>query len=475
MAEVEPSSGPPENTIRPEEDFLFHLYRGSELLDDHRLLEAQSELEYALTLQPADARTLGLLAVVYFRRGFHVRAIATYRALLHDRPGDPTLRMNLALCHLKTGESQAARATLEALVAEDVTDQRAWGYLALALDRLGYVEQAREAFERAGQPDLAWRMVERGASAPRASMRGESHIPATQTGPRPRASGTTFEPIDSGELRLDLVRGEPSHAERVAPPPAPLQLTPRPRHDTLTWGTQPRGADAARARTWTPPAPLANFVEDARLERLGDAHNATGVTVMGSHLARIEVDAELSPQGFAFRVDALRSYHGALDPELLPRQTRATATHPADGPGETFGGIGTPFASMKPPGQLLVGPRAAQRIHAFTLHDEVVFFREAVVLGFDLSLHYENGRLGLGAADAVPIVQLRGQGTLLLEISADLLALEVKAGGLTVRKEVVVGWIGRLLPRPLSAGEAPGGQHGLLGFSGEGTVLVSAK
>ena len=102
------------------------------------------------------------------------------------------------------------------------------------------------------------------------------------------------------------------------------------------------------------------------------------------------------------------------------------------------------------------------------------------MVGFDLSLHYENGRLGVGglSGDASPVVQLRGSGTLLLEIASELLAIEVrdaKGAGATVRKEVVVGWVGRLLPRLLSADEAPCGQRGLVGFSGEGTVLVTAK
>ena len=51
------------------EDFLFHLYRGSELLQDNRVHEAKEELEQALKLQPRDAKGQDLLAVVYFRLG----------------------------------------------------------------------------------------------------------------------------------------------------------------------------------------------------------------------------------------------------------------------------------------------------------------------------------------------------------------------------------------------------------------------
>src|SRR5215472_3922589 len=74
------------------EDFLFHLYRGSELLQDNRVLEAKSELEHALTLQPRDPKGQDLLAVVYFRIGLYPRAIQIYESLKHESPDEPSLR-----------------------------------------------------------------------------------------------------------------------------------------------------------------------------------------------------------------------------------------------------------------------------------------------------------------------------------------------------------------------------------------------
>src|SRR5580698_8768413 len=78
------------------EDFLFHLYRGSELLQDNRVLEAKEELEQALTLQPRDPKGQDLLAVVYFRIGLYPRAIQIYEQLKRDNPRDPSLKLNLA-------------------------------------------------------------------------------------------------------------------------------------------------------------------------------------------------------------------------------------------------------------------------------------------------------------------------------------------------------------------------------------------
>ena len=79
---------PPDSTREvATEDFLFHLYRGSELLQDNRILEAKEELEQALTMQPADAKGQDLLGAVYFRLGLYPRAIQIYEGLEAQFPG----------------------------------------------------------------------------------------------------------------------------------------------------------------------------------------------------------------------------------------------------------------------------------------------------------------------------------------------------------------------------------------------------
>ena len=76
------------------EDFLFHLYRGSELLQDNRAHEAKEELERALRMQPNDTKGQDLLALVYFRLGHYPRAIAIYMQLRGESPEDATLLLN---------------------------------------------------------------------------------------------------------------------------------------------------------------------------------------------------------------------------------------------------------------------------------------------------------------------------------------------------------------------------------------------
>ena len=172
------------------EDFLFHLYRGSELLQDNRVHEAKAELEQALGLQPRDAKGQDLLAVVYFRLGMYPRAIEIYEELARAFPGDATLSQNLGLCYLKTGQAEKARTILEALVMAQPDNARAFSYLGLVHERLGDYAKARVAFERGQQPGMAKRMDELMAGG----------VPARSlSGPPPSPSGV-FQSRPNGRL-----------------------------------------------------------------------------------------------------------------------------------------------------------------------------------------------------------------------------------------------------------------------------------
>src|SRR5687768_6299755 len=145
------------------EDFLFHLYRGSELLQDNRVHDAKEELERALQLQPRDAQGQDLLAVVYFRLGLYPRAIAIFEQLRRKNPRDTALLLNLALCYLKTGQSSMARNALEQLLEINPVHARAWGYLGLACERIGYLVTAERAFRQGGHDQMARRIADRRA------------------------------------------------------------------------------------------------------------------------------------------------------------------------------------------------------------------------------------------------------------------------------------------------------------------------
>lgn len=558
------------------EDFLFHLYRGSELLQDNRAHEAKEELERALHLQPHDTKGQDLLAVVYFRLGLYPRAISIYEQLRRTSPRDPALLLNLALCYLKTGQAGLARRDLEQLLALNPTHSRAWGYLGLACERLGALAEAQRAFDQGGHAQMARRMAERRTSQSPPPMPPAESSPSREVR---EVVAAAYEELDAGELSFALAEpasdndarnrsadswrpvelGNPDPGATAAPrsmrgselllqptdtkkpdtkdgpPPPPAAALPQlaepvsehrhtlmvgvaPPHDpadldalsripsgipsefalddagtpSLSSRRGPANMPAVRAfgmssppeavgyegqlssgkRTLppppvmrppsVPPPPAAQLTRESVV-----AFPESGNVVI--HPSGVALVRTSPIAGFAARLEALRASSNALSMKLLERQVKGKAT------GESFGGAATPVVHATGEGQLVLGPRSGRKLSSFMLEDDMCFAREEVLLGFDGALSYENGRLATGEGEFVAVVQLRGRGTVILEAIGETLTLEVQGSrGLSVRREVVLGWFGRLVPRALAPSEAPCGQRGLVSFAGEGRVLVAS-
>jgi uncharacterized protein (AIM24 family) len=110
------------------------------------------------------------------------------------------------------------------------------------------------------------------------------------------------------------------------------------------------------------------------------------------------------------------------------------------------------------------------------MEGELLFVREAILVGFDATLSYENGRLAAFEGEDAVLVQLRGHGGVVLRAGGALAATEVRAeSGVILAKDAILGWAGRLIPRELSADESPAGVQGLVSFSGEGWVLSATR
>lgn len=541
------------------EDFLFHLYRGSELLQDNRVHEAKEELERALHLQPRDTQGQDLLAVVYFRLGLYPRAIAIFEQLRRKNPRDTALLLNLALCYLKTGQAPAARTALEQLVEINPGHQRAWGYLGLACERAGDLLAAENAFRQGGHEQMARRIADRRAlsQAPPKEPRDaeEESLPTRDVHEIRDVMATAFKELDAGELSFALAEpvdppreGTGSwrsielgqlHREtkkpdtKDGPPPATGAAIPQlagaaaqARRPTLIVGAAPAPAihhhdsgvpgfdkipspkppayaidetgvpslrhpvvavppvrggaarlepppeGAQRMKTLPPPlhkpptAPPPPVSELAAQSSV-DFPSKGGLVVHPSGVALVRT-AE-SGSGFAARLEALRASSNGLTMKLLERQMKGKPT------GESFGGVGSPVVHAAGDGQLVLAPRAGRKLSSFVLEEEMCFVREEVLLGFDGGLTYENGRLATGEGEFVAVVQLRGKGGVLLEAIGEVITLDVKPSrGMSVRREVILGWFGRLVPRALAPSEAPCGQRGLVSFAGEGRVLLAS-
>jgi tetratricopeptide (TPR) repeat protein len=517
------------------EDFLFHLYRGSELLQENRVVEAKEELEFALTMQPLDAKGQDLLAAVYFRLGLYPRAIQIYEALAGQFDRDVAIKTNLALAYLKTGQPELASRVLKEAVRLNPNHKRAWGYLGLAHQKLGELGQAEMAFERGGHVLMAKR-----ATAKRKSLVPPSPAPATRLDPEVREfAETAFLELDAGELRFALAElearapiegtwhalelGEPDADRRAAgrtlPMPSPFDameladdapLAPDVEGPAAPDVEAPAApdAEAAIAAHGESEAPVSVRIGSESPDGESDAYAATrlvppplthvptptppnpgrlrgapplfglgsdaAIGLGAAGLLLVRTGAEPA-RAFAGRLDAIRAIGGAAMTRVLHRRTRDAET------AEVLGGIGSPLVRIAGEGELVMGPRRAHELALLTLDDDLAFLREDCVLGFQLALSYENGRVALDPAtesgrpsgDGTPIVQLRGTGTFVVEVAAGLTSLASTPGRpLIVRREWIVGWFGRLVTRALPAAGSPTGQRGLVSFAGEGLVLL---
>ncbi len=497
------------------EEFLFHLFRGSELLQDSRVHEAKEELEQALLLQPRDPKGQDLLAVVYFRIGHYPRAIQIYEELKRDHPGRTSLSLNLALCYLKTGQAQLAREELEDVVRTTPDHRRAWGYLGLAYQRLGDYEKAELAFERGGHAAMARRMTQRRAGMPsivsipapslgleKASVAPSSSAPTeipsfqvpksehpapaegeTNGEAAPTKGNETFEELDSGELSFSLAQPETRRPEAEMWHPVEIGeaikalRSPPPSRPAAVFRDAP-AATPDPVPPETGPVPLAQLLLRARVGASPGRTLATspdGPTVL-------DLRGPDKPAAFALRFDALRGYTGTLGAAVLERRGRV-----AHG---SFGGISSAVMHVTGDGLLLLSSRPGRTAFAAELGEgDVLFLREDAVLAFDLAMTFENGRLpspspspsdanlaGTKRDEPFLVVQLHGPGPVVFEGPQPLCALDVTdAHSATVRAPSILGWTGRLVPAAIPAGEAPGGQRGLISFVGTGTVLVAGR
>ena len=276
---------------------------------------------------------------------------------------------------------------------------------------------------------------------------------------------TAFSELDAGELRFAL-------AEPAMPGPGDS-----PWHTTEP-GEGARPSSAPR-RTQPPPSvTAAASVPAPRGSRVAPSLFADAAEApIALHARGVVLVRTTEDQAFGAKLESLRVVAGTAATRVLHRRTRDADTH------EVLGGIGSPVVRVSGSARLVLGARAGHALVPIALEDELAFVREDALLGFELRLAYENGRLALetpgegsrGSSEGAHVVQLRGSGAVVLELSGELASVPCAAGRpLLVRREWIVGWLGRLVPRPLSPAESPNGQRGLIAFSGEGTVLICA-
>jgi Flp pilus assembly protein TadD len=476
------------------ETFARLIHRGSELLRDAQPALAREHLEEALRLYPHNPNARNLLALSFFQIGHLERALVLFETLLLDNPESAAAKVNLAVVLLKLGRASAARPLLEDVVRAFPDHHRAWGYLGVALEQLGLIARAEEAFLAGHFGSAARRLRER-------------HPPTT-----PAPEGLPESPPASARAAL------PSHRRRTLPPDPwtstrqasstnvsvnTLQrfvATIRPPDVVRPTTPPPESAQAERRSTSDPPTNIpSNDVEEISVEHtvsplamlpppamshapkqnrpavpLLDAalssllvvpHEATVVAhPTGLVLVGLIAGPDTREGGFAARTDVVHAFAGPLRREPLARRPPPAPEPFRDGP---------PFTRVSGTGQLVLAPRPHTRLLPLEMDADLAFIREDLVVAFDYALLSDLGRMRRPSQKAVALVRFRGDGVIVLGLEHPFLAFDVHGEEtVTLRAESLIGWIGALTPEPPS--DENEGDDDLFTFSGEGTVLFRA-
>lgn len=457
-------------------DFLFHLYRGAELLQENQVHEAKGEIENALRMQPREPQGQDLLAQVYFRLGLYPRAIEIYESLADAFPDEIAPRVNLALCYLKTGQPERARDQLERVVTIDPERQRAWGYLGLAFERIGDYEKARAAFERAGYRSMARRMdaVIEKPREPAAAISDEPHDESPELAEVRIVAEAAFHELDATDDAFSLALPTSERPLQESGSWVAVELG----HGVLRAPPSRRGGAPARSHTVLREEPIAPPQRSQRLPSSPPAAKAADafarestlvfpregraarhssgmilVTVVGEIAARLDLIQSMTTAG-----------HLVADNEIVWR-TEAGQEVPLGGPTR-------PLTIVEGARQLVLRGRPGRGIHVVELTDQHLFVREESLACFDVDLHHTHGRLASGYGDTIALVHLHGRGLVGLELPDGFAAVETTDGaGCVLRCGALLGWLGRVSARCLPASDSPGHSRGWAAFSGEGTVL----
>jgi uncharacterized protein (AIM24 family) len=417
-----------------DEEFLFHLNRGSELLGKGDAEGARASLERAAELRAKDAKVLGLLGQACYRLGRFDDACAAWQRLVDDNPTEPAARVNLGLASLKARRYPDAVRQLEIALDLNPDHRKAMGYLGLALLEAGDPRGAREWFAKGGSEH----MVARCDEALRAAA-GRAAAPA----PTPPPPAVEVAPV---EVAAEPPRApEPVRARE--PPPEPAR-TPEPAHT-------PEIVVPPRAAVGAPGSGLAAWAA-SRLARpgAGETFSVDGdtlaVSVRGAVLVRTE--GLFASRGRLSLAGEVKRFRGR--PTDKPFGEGSARMHRASGEG------------------VLLFRAGGRRFTSLDLAGEAGYFREEVVFGLEEPVAFENGRVPSSTAD-LNLVHLRGRGRFLLATRASPVAVDVTPDApLRVPLAALVGWVGNLTPRVTALVEGDEGGTAAVELTGEGRVLA---
>jgi uncharacterized protein (AIM24 family) len=493
--------------------------RGSELLKQGRLIDAQKAFRVALDLDPENQKVMALLGLTYFRGNELDHARPIYEELVELAPTDASHRLNLGLVYLKLNDAERAIGSLEASRSLDPSQGRAVSYLGLAYARAGRYAEAFRSFLMAGQNELASEIEINLTQAERDGILQQLGRPPgglgkagpapvdpavarTKSEPRTKppsappkkseASSSAIAINMSGSGSIELMKPEYSSPEITIEPEPAVDMSQSQRfvlgkHEIAELAETRQAAIAAHAAT---PAEIGR----AAISRLQQAVAAVvpasttaARTSSGAYAARplselateelirpddstepfeIEVNGALMIRVTDRVLTRLEGVHVTGGDLAYEKTTRRSRGHQTDEP------FGTPMHTVVGKGYLIAVPPKDQRFTAVHLDDDILYLREDLVFAFESTLRWENGNVP-GLRGKLHVMQFRGDGALAVRLARPLVRVKLPASGLVfVDAARLAGWIGRVIPRAVVSPD--GGPLGTtcVECTGEGIVLV---
>jgi uncharacterized protein (AIM24 family) len=440
------------------EEFEQHLVAGGELLRRDDVVAARAELAEALELRPDDLKALGLFGLACFRQNAFDEALPVYQKLVELRPNDAAHRLNLGLVYLKVGQAERALQELGKSRELDPSQPRTVSYLGLAHARCGDYGAAYEAFLRAGQEQLALEMEQYLSGEERTAIRAR----VARTAETRRAQvGLDSDVYETVERRPAVVVPDEDEFEDDD------AISEFEEEGVITRAVAMAVPAAAASATGTrvgagqePPQPLTELATRL-LIRPEDGDYPFEIGAGGVLIVRVN-------ERILSRTEDVVVMYGDLGFAPAMRQVRGAAT------GEVFGDAERPVSVVSGAGYLVAAP-AGQCFSAVALDDDILYLRESLIYAFEDQLRWENGHVPGASAElrtVLRVVQFRGRGCVALRSKRPLLSLKLASDrGVQVEARVLAGWIGRVVPRMVSAAVG-GARSAFVECSGEGVVLL---
>lgn len=477
FADVAGHGGRETSDASAEDDLLFYLQRGSELLQNQKPDEARLALERAHRLAPGSPKAQNLLGLAYFKLGLLEAAKSIYDRMVEQFPKEPTLFVNLGLVLLRQGRLTEAERALQRAIALAPDHVRAHCYLGLVQYRRGDLAAAREHFLKGRAEEFAKKVDQKlartgGEGGPSADLLRS----VAESGFRDlEASAIPFRSVDltrdervvrdedawEAMVTHDVPGGDPASARSVKESESPASAG----------GAASSSAEAATAASAAEPAPDSS----ADLASQANAHSWPEAVLYSERGGSSEaIDGAIEAPGFyagpnararlalseraCLRCSAIVAASGelSLEPAMSKLQGRST---------------GVPFGDPEDPMCVIQG-RADVAISVTGLAVALRGVRdlhvaEAGLVGFDHGFDWDNGKV-LG----MEVISLRGAGSVLLSAtSAPLLIAVERETPVYAARDALLAWSDGVRPSPVEGSGA--GTGALLRLRGRGYVLVA--